>query len=223
MKSFRKGSITNGLPFSAKKEEILDRFSSNPKFYTKFYSEPFEETKGYKEYFIPAENYERIKKYLIKLNQVEAKKNKSRESDFVISYSSVITLISFEPSIIDHQFVWADEIKQTPYFSSHDLLLQLMSKNQALMTDVMFGYVYSFKLLKGNFLLTKIINDLKLTPKSILPLIEKSLKSGNKEFCSVVKNPEEPIAADQLNLKQRKMLNVLKKYCPTARQIRIKP
>ena len=60
-----------------------------------------------------------------------------------------------------------------------------------------------------------------ILPKNflIVSVIEKSLRSGNKEFCSVVKNPEEPIAADQLNLKQRKMFDVLVKYCPEAIQI----
>jgi len=76
-------------------------------------------------------------------------------------------------------------------------------------------------MLHSNFVLIKAINELELAPKSILPLIEKSLKSGNKDFCAAVKNPEKPIATDQLTQKQKKVLDVLVKYCPEAIQIKV--
>jgi len=88
---------------------------------------------------------------------------------------------------------------------------------------VLLGYFYSYELLHSNFVLIKAANESGLAPKSILPLIEKSLKSGNKDFCAAVKNPEKPIAANQLNKKQKKMLDTLIKKCPEAHQIKIKP
>ncbi len=83
------------------------------------------------------------------------------------------------------------------------------------------SYIFNHRLSDANLLLVKAVNELGLAPKSTLPLIEKSLKSGNKDFCNVVKNPKEVIAADQLTQKQKKVLDVLVKYCPEAIQIKV--
>ena len=50
-----------------------------------------------------------------------------------------------------------------------------------------------------------------------------SFKSGNKDFCIAVKNPEKPIATNGLNKKQKKMLDTLIKKRLEAHQIKIKP
>ena len=117
-----------------------------------------------------------------------------------------------------------DEIRQTPYFSFYDLTTYLINADQdsqMLRMGVLLGYSYSYELLHSNFVLIKAINESGLAPKSILSLIEKSLRSGSKDFCSAVKNPEKPIAVDHLNQKQKKMFDVLVKYCPEAIQIKV--
>ena len=87
--------------------------------------------------------------------------------------------------------------------------------------QIKISYIYNHRLSDSGLLLVKAVNELGLAPKSILPLIEKSLKSGSKDFCRAVKNPEKPIAVDQLNQKQKKMFDVLVKYCPEAIQIKV--
>jgi hypothetical protein len=86
---------------------------------------------------------------------------------------------------------------------------------------VLLGYSYTYELLHSNFVLIKAINESGLAPKSILPLIEKSLKSGNNDFCPAVKNPEKPIATKQLNKKQKTVLDAIIKNCSEAHQIKI--
>jgi len=196
------------------------------KAHLKFSSELNEETK--EEYFIPIKSYQRIKKYLSRLSQLEAVKSKSNKEikpDFAVRYSAFVNALSID-SKKDHQFAWVDEIRQTPYFSFYDLInyvIHAEQDTQIMRWGVLLGYFYSYELLHSNFVLIKAANESGLAPKSILPLIEKSLKSGNKDFCAAVKNPEKPIAANQLNKKQKKMLDTLIKKCAEAHQIKIKP
>lgn len=134
---------------------------------------------------------------------------------------------TFLESEKDHQFEWIDEIKQIPYLSFYDLLNYFINfdkdPNQILHRTVLFSYIYNHKLSEASLLLVKAVNELGLAPKSILPLIETSLKSGNKEFCSAVKNPDKPIAVNQFNKKQKTVLGTITKNCPEGLQINIKP
>ncbi len=217
--------IKNGLLFVVKDEQLLKQIL-NPKIYFKFDPKFNEEIK--EEYFISLKNYKRIKSYILKLSELEKVKNKNDKNikpDFTVSYSAFVNALSID-SKKDHQFAWVDEIRQTPYFSFYDLTTYLINADQdsqMLRWGVLLGYFYSYELLHSNFVLIKAANESGLAPKSILPLIEKSLRSGNKDFCAAVKNPERPIAANQLNKKQKKMLDTLIKKCPEAHQINIKP
>ncbi len=217
--------VKNGLLFVTEDEQFLKQIL-NPKIYLKFSLQLKDNIK--EEYFIPLKNYQRIKSYLIKLDHIEKEKNKNDKNfkpGFAISYTAFVNALSID-SKKDHQFTWVDEIRQTPYFSFYDLATYLINADQdsqMLRWGVLLGYFYSYELLHSNFVLIKAANESGLAPKSILPLIEKSLKSGNKDFCSAVKNPEKLIAAKQLNKKQKKMLDTLIKNCPEAHQIKIKP
>lgn len=216
--------IKNGLLFVAKDDQFFKQVL-NPKVYFKFSSELNGETR--EEYFISIKSYQRIKKYLSKLNQLEvtrSKGDKDIKPGFAVSYSAFVNGLSVDAKK-DHQFAWIDEIRQATYFSFYDLTTYLINSDQDSQVrrwGVMLGYFYSYELLRSNFVLIKAINELGLAPKSILPLIEKSLKSGNKDFCQTVKkNSEKPITVDQLTRKQNKMFDVLVKYCPEAIQIKV--
>ena len=215
--------VKNGLLFVTEDEQFLKQIL-NPKIYLKFSLQLKDNIK--EEYFIPLKNYQRIKSYLINLDQLEKAKNKNDKNikpDFAVSYSAFVNALSIDAKK-DHQFAWVDEIRQTPYFSFYDLATYLINADQdsqMLRWGVLLGYFYSYELLHRNFVLIKAINELELAPKSMLPLIEKSMKSGNKDFCHVVKNPEKPIAANQLNKKQKTVLDVIIKNCPEAQQIKV--
>lgn len=215
--------IRNGLLFENLGDQLLSWGGvMDSGTYLKFSSEL--SSNGKEEYFIPTKSYQKIKKYLSKLDQLEAAKNKSGKNtnpSFAVSYSAFVNALSID-SKKDHQFAWIDEIRQTPYFSFYDLINYLLHKDrdsQMMRWGVLLGYFYSYEFLHSNFVLIKAVNELGLAPKTILPLVEKSLKSGNKDFCAAVKNPEKPIAVDQLTQKQKKMLDVLVKYCPELSQI----
>jgi len=67
------------------------------KAYLKFSSELNEETK--EEYFIPIKSYQRIKKYLSRLSQLEAVKSKSNKEikpDFAVRYSAFVNALSID-------------------------------------------------------------------------------------------------------------------------------
>ncbi len=222
-KAIRAVGIKNGLLFVAKDDQFLKQVL-NPKIYFKFNSEFSSDTK--EEYFISTKSYQRIKKYLSTINQLEATRSKGDKNvkpSFAISYSAFVNSLSID-SKKDHQFAWVDEIRQTPYFSFYNLITYLINSDQdsqMLRMGVLLGYSYTYELLHSNFVLIKALNESGLAPKTILPLIEKSLKSGNNDFCSAVKNPEKPIAVDQLNQKQRKVLDVLAKYCSDPQGLKI--
>lgn len=211
--------ISNGLPFVSQDQNLIQQVL-NPKLYLKF-------TSSGEHHFIPLKNYQNIKKYLTEINKLELKRVKKGDltsPGFGLTYSAFVNAFFVEAKK-DHQFKWIDEIRQVPYLSFYDLLNYLINfdkdSNQILQRTVLFSYIYNHRLSDSSLLLVKAINELGLAPKSVLPLIEKSLRSGNKDFCSAVKNPERPIATNQLNKKQRTVLNVIIKNCPEAGQIKI--
>lgn len=212
--------VKNGLLFVTEDEQFLKQIL-NPKIYLKFNLQLNDNIK--EEYFLPLKNYQRIKSYLIKLDQLDKAKNKNDKNipGFAISYTAFVNALSID-SKKDHQFAWVDEIRQTPYFSFYDLVTYLINADQdsqMLRWGVLLGYFYSYELLHSNFVLIKAANESGLAPKSILPIIEKSMKSGNKDFCAAVKNPEKPIASNRLSQKQRNLLNILTKDCPALSRI----
>jgi hypothetical protein len=211
--------ISNGLPFISQDQNLIQQVL-NPKLYLKF-------TSSGEDHLIPLKNYQNIKKYLTEINKLELKRVKKGDltsPGFGLTYSAFVNAFFVEAKK-DHQFKWIDEIRQVPYLSFYDLLNYFINfdkdSNQILQRTVLFSYLFNHRLSDANLLIIKAVNELGLAPKSILPLIEKSLKSGSKDFCRAVKNPEKPIAVDQLNQKQKKMFDVLVKYCPEAIQIKV--
>ena len=182
--------------FEIQDEELIKEILEQDE-YIKFYS-LLEEQKGvYRDYFIPAKNYNLIKEYLIKLDQRQDKDKKN----FSIAFSSFIYIHSSEV-VTNKEFNWIEEIIPTLYHSPlHPIQLYIM-KDKTIITKMplLIGYVYSMKLLKSGPLLAKILKETNIIPNnfSIMPIIENSLKSGSKEYCGSYKNWEDVIMMEKI-------------------------
>ena len=77
------------------------------------------------------------------------------------------------------------------------------------------GYNYNFRLLQGGELLAKIMKESKMLPKtfSIMPMIEKSLRSGSREYCGTIKYKEDLVIVAKLHSQKLQLPKSFVKYC----------
>jgi hypothetical protein len=205
--------ILDGKLFDSSDENLLKQISSQ-KFHLKFYSSFDEKTATYSEFYIPLKNYRAIKQYLAALNKSDGK-NVEGGSNFVIAFSSMIHLLSNEVAK-NQEFAWIKEISATPYYSVTHPLNRFMTKDKIINDQlIMIGYSYNFRLLQGGELLAKIMKESKMLPKtfSIMPMIEKSLRSGSKEYCGTIRYKEDLVIAAKLHSQKLRLPKSFLKYC----------
>ena len=116
----------------------------------------------------------------------------------------------------NQEFAWIKEISATPYYSVTHPLNRFMTKDKIINDQlIMIGYSYNFRLLQGGELLAKIMKESKMLPKtfSIMPMIEKSLRSGSKEYCGTIRYKEDLVIAAKLHSQKLRLPKSFLKYC----------
>lgn len=188
-------SVAQGKFFSSTNKDLLDEVT-NPKSYFKFYSYLDEKSGNYQEFFIPIQSYKLIKEYLLKINSLE----KATDHRFGMSYSAMIYLLSLEIEGKTN-FTWIDEISTTPYYSVVHPLNRFMLQDKTLdNTSLVLGYSFNFRLFNTSVLLANLIKQTAILPKnfSVLPIIEKSFKSGSREYCGTIRNATDLLVIEKL-------------------------
>ena len=214
--------IKDGKLFDTKDKNFLKQIldsKSNVKFYSFF-----DEVSGnYQEFYIPIKNYNLIKDHLLVLDKDSKRMVKGRVSSFAISFSAMLHLIF--PEVIgkvrpmeNKQFPWIEEISSTPYYSTIHPLSRFVAKDNVINDPLlMMGYGYPSRMFKSNVLLARILQETNILPKnfSIIPTIEKSLKSGNREYCGTIStsNPKGLLIVEKLHGKEFKVSKTYMKYC----------
>lgn len=195
------------------KDESLFKAVSNPNLYIKFYSNFNERENNYSEFYVPVKNYNLIKKYLVQLNQ---SKTQGGGGNFAVSFSAFIYLISPEISK-NKEFKWIEEISATPYYSALQPLSNFVAKDQVIYQNnlIFMGHNYSSRLFESEVLLARIMKEVGIIKEnfSIIPEIEKSLKSGNKEYCGRYRNLEDLLVVEKLHSKKLEISKTFLKYC----------
>ena len=176
------------------------------------------------EFYIPIKNYNLIKDHLLVLDKDSNKMVKEKVSYFAISFSAMLHLIS--PEVIgkvrpmeNKRFPWIEEISSTPYYSTIHPLSRFVAKDNVINdTLLMMGYGYSSRMFKSNnVLLDTILQETNILPKnfSIISAIEKSLKSGNREYCGTISasNPKGLLIVEKLHGKEFRVSKTYMKHC----------
>jgi hypothetical protein len=212
--------IKDGKLFDTKDKNFLQQILDS-KSYVKFYSFFDEGSGNYQEFYIPIKNYNLIKDHLLVLDKDSRKVVKGKVSNFAISFSAMLHLIS--PEVIgkvrpmeNKQFPWIEEISLTPYYSTTHPLNRFVAKDNVINDPLlMMGYGYPSRMFKSNVLLVRILQETNILPKnfSIIPAIEKSLKSGNREYCGTIANPQGLLIVEKLHGKEFKVSKTYMKYC----------
>lgn len=220
--------IKDGKLFDTKDKNFLQQILDS-KSYVKFYSFLDEGSGNYQEFFIPIKNYNLIKDHLLVLDKDSRKMAKGKVSNFAISFSAMLHLIS--PEVIgkvrpmeNKQFPWIEEISSTPYYSTIHPLNRFVAKDTVINDPLlMMGYGYPSRMFKSNVLLARILQETNILPKnfSIIPIIEKSLRSGNREYCGTISNPQGLLIVEKLHGKDFKVSKTYTKYCFGKNQIKI--
>ncbi len=208
--------------FDNSDDELIKQLT-DPKTNLKFYSYFDERSGNYHEFFIPLKNYNLIKSYLVVLDKDSKKINKAKVSNFAIAYSAMLHLTS--PEVIgkskvieSRQFSWIDEISSTPYYSAIHPLNRFVAKDYVINDPLLaIGYGYPSRLFKSHILLARALTETNILPKnfSIIPAIEKSLKSGNREYCGTIasSNPEGLLIVEKLQDGKLKVSKTYMKHC----------
>jgi len=214
--------IKDGKLFDTKDKNFLQQILDS-KSYVKFYSFFDEGSGNYQEFYIPIKNYNLIKDHLLVLDKDSKKMVRGKVSNFAISFSAMLHLIS--PEVIgkvrpmeNKQFPWIEEISLTPYYSTIHPLNRFVAKDKVINDPLlMMGYGYPSRMFKSNVLLARILQETNILPKnfSIIPAIEKSLKSGNREYCGTISesNPKGLLIVEKLHGKEFKVSKTYMKYC----------
>ena len=212
--------IKDGKLFDTKDKNFLKQILDS-KSYVRFYSFFDEGSGNYQEFYIPIKNYNLIKDHLLALDKDSKKMVKGKVSNFAISFSAMLHLIS--PEVIgkvrpmeNKQFPWIEEISFTPYYSTIHPLNRFVAKDNVINDPLlMIGYGYPSRMFKSNVLLVRILQETNILPKnfSIIPTIEKSLKSGNREYCGTIANPRGLLIVEKLHGKDFKVSKSYMKYC----------
>ena len=212
--------IKDGKLFDTKDKNFLQQILDS-KSYVKFYSFLDEGSGNYQEFYIPIKNYNLIKDHLLVLDKDSRKMAKGKVSNFAISFSAMLHLIS--PEVIgkvrpmeNKQFPWIEEISSTPYYSTIHPLSRFVAKDNVINDPLlMMGYGYPSRMFKSNVLLARILQETNILPKnfSIIPIIEKSLRSGNREYCGTISNPQGLLIVEKLHGKEFKASKTYMKYC----------
>lgn len=220
--------IKDGKLFDTKDKNFLQQILDS-KSYVKFYSFLDEGSGNYQEFYIPIKNYNLIKDHLLVLDKDSRKIAKGKVSNFAISFSEMLHLIS--PEVIgkvrpmeNKQFPWIEEISSTPYYSTIHPLSRFVAKDNVINDPLlMMGYGYPSRMFKSNVLLARILQETNILPKnfSIIPIIEKSLRSGNREYCGTISNPQGLLIVEKLHGKDFKVSKTYMKYCFGKNQIKI--
>jgi hypothetical protein len=220
--------IKDGKLFDTKDKNFLQQILDS-KSYVKFYSFLDEGSGNYQEFYIPIKNYNLIKDHLLVLDKDSRKMAKGKVSNFAISFSAMLHLIS--PEVIgkvrpmeNKQFPWIEEISSTPYYSTIHPLSRFVAKDTVINDPLlMMGYGYPSRMFKSNVLLARILQETNILPKnfSIIPIIEKSLRSGNREYCGTISNPQGLLIVEKLHGKDFKVSKTYMKYCFGKNQIKI--
>ena len=214
--------IKDGKLFDIKDKNFLQQILDS-KSYVKFYSLLDEGSGNYREFYIPTKNYNLIKDHLLALDKDGKKRVKGKVSNFAISFSAMLHLIS--PEVIgkvrpmeNKQFPWIEEISLTPYYSTIHPLNRFVAKDNVINDPLlMMGYGYPSRMFKSNVLLARILQETNILPRnfSIIPAIEKSLKSGNREYCGTIptSNPKGLLIVEKLHGKEFRVSKTYMKYC----------
>ncbi len=184
---------------------------TDPKLYVKYYSYLDDKSGTYQDFFIPIRNYELIKEYLLKISAIE----KSAKHQFGMSYSALLYLLSLEtPGKID--FAWIDEIRYMPYYSAVHPLARFMMQDKTLDNPTLkMGYSFTARLYSSGVLLANLIKETGILPKnfSALPIIEKSLESGDREYCGTIHNATDLLLAQKLYNNKLKVPKAFLNHC----------
>jgi len=115
-------------------------------------------------------------------------------------------------------YSYFDEISSTPYYSAIHPLNRFVAKDYVINDPLLaIGYGYPSRLFKSHILLARALTETSILPKnfSIIPAIEKSLKSGKREYCGTIasSNPEGLLIVEKLQDGKLQVSKTYMKHC----------
>ncbi len=124
------------------------------------------------------------------------------------------------------QFPWIDEISSTPYYSVIHPLNRFVAQNNTINNPILaMSYSYPARMFKSHILLAKALSETNILPKnfSIIPTIEKSLKSGSRNYCGTISSssPESLLIVEKLHGSKLQVSKTYLKHCFDSFQIKL--